>query len=637
MSHFNRNEIRRNGGDRNWSDSPANRRNQTRYNDNFQHGTNNRDYNGSGRRQEFRNEMQDDDILWHNRYTGAQAGNFPLSFNRQIYETPNNNFRQNLQSGGFGSGYPSPGNYHINYESQFDNYDQNIGQYNNTGRYQNFQFMEGNNESPFNTFNERFTRPPYNSTLNPYASPYTPNMSRIQPSERQENTISREQVVPEFNNSQIGISTNSTPSIRHGPLVPPIQQMNTPGKAEQNPFIRNQDFAVHSSNVSSTNSFSQEVGTQNRIPQTANSNLEQNPHNSQPSISKSLPPLNDNERSIEQSYRDKIREISNKLNNWVRISKKEYPVLAKDYMSWRTLYLMQAQVHGMHEIFEANYVPKHIKYSLPPAGDPCHLGRPELFLAAQELHNAIFAADNAMFFHQASFLTAAIEHNEIAKSFIRHNDVNPIQIFHDLDEAFIEQNPLTKGEFISTIWNLRPRSGEKLSGFFARLDIERSTLMNMFKHQLSDDDIFSIIQQSIPKEFMYTYMEMQNQKKSLAEVRKAMIALEIAMNRRTSAKRQDLANSANKFIHRNFDRQHNRIDSPQRGHYRYRDSDNRKSTSPRGTYQRSGNAWITRSGSDSGNIGSFQRNITDKSHATRFRTIAGPFAFSIAQWISWKK
>ena len=65
------------------------------------------------------------------------------------------------------------------------------------------------------------------------------------------------------------------------------------------------------------------------------------------------------------------------------------------------------------------------------------------------------AVDNLMFLHQASFLTSLIEHNKIAKIYINHNDVKPIQILHDADEAFIEQIPLMNEDFISTLWNLR--------------------------------------------------------------------------------------------------------------------------------------------------------------------------------------
>ena len=60
-------------------------------------------------------------------------------------------------------------------------------------------------------------------------------------------------------------------------------------------------------------------------------------------------------------------------------------------MSWKMLNFMQAQVHDMHEINKADYIPRHIKYTLPPASEKIYLGRPELYAAAQGLHTAIMA------------------------------------------------------------------------------------------------------------------------------------------------------------------------------------------------------------------------------------------------------
>ena len=173
---------------------------------------------------------------------------------------------------------------------------------------------------------------------------------------------------------------------------------------------------------------------------------------------------------------------------------------------------------------------------------------------------------------------------------------------------------------------MRPKHGEKLASFFARIDSERSSLSNMFKHILSDDDIFSIIQQSIPKEFLFTYMEMQNQKKSLMEVRRAMIALEIAMARRTSEKRHELANSANEFISRNFDRHHNRMDSPQRGRYRYQDSDPRKSSSPGRLPERKGATYVSKADADASRSSFQRRDNIDKNSRTERRGVKGPYS-----------
>ena len=67
-----------------------------------------------------------------------------------------------------------------------------------------------------------------------------------------------------------------------------------------------------------------------------------------------------------------------------------------------------------------------------------------------------------------------------------------------------------------------------------------------------------------------------------------------------------MANNANEFINRSFDRQHNRIDYPQREYYGYRDSDPLKSSSPGISQQRTGPTYVSKAGTDAGNRSSFQ-------------------------------
>ena len=223
MSHFNRNEIRRNGGERNRSASPENWRYRTRHNDNFRNGRYNQDYYGPGTSQESRNDNPEDGFLRYDRYTSSQGNNFPFPVNRQIYETPINHHTQLYQSGGYESRNSSPRNFNNNYDSPYSHQNHIIGQYINAGPYHNFQSTDGNQESPFNYYNERPSRPVHNSSLNPYASPFTPSNSRPHPVERQEKMVSRNQETQDFGKSKNEISTSSQPSIRHGPVVPPIQ------------------------------------------------------------------------------------------------------------------------------------------------------------------------------------------------------------------------------------------------------------------------------------------------------------------------------------------------------------------------------------------------------------------------------
>ena len=48
------------------------------------------------------------------------------------------------------------------------------------------------------------------------------------------------------------------------------------------------------------------------------------------------------------------------------------------------LFSMQAQVLRVYEIYEGDYITRHIKYGVPPASNKIYLGRPELYAAAQD-------------------------------------------------------------------------------------------------------------------------------------------------------------------------------------------------------------------------------------------------------------
>ena len=96
------------------------------------------------------------------------------------------------------------------------------------------------------------------------------------------------------------------------------------------------------------------------------------------------------------------------------------------------------------------------------------------------MYNAIMKYENQKLIFQGTAMVYAIEKHKTAGLFIKSNNVNPIQIFKDMDSTFIQHNRVTKGECISVVWNLKLQPGERLAAFFARLDIEYLNLSYMF-------------------------------------------------------------------------------------------------------------------------------------------------------------
>ena len=129
--------------------------------------------------------------------------------------------------------------------------------------------------------------------------------------------------------------------------------------------------------------------------------------------------------------------------------------------------------------------------------------------------------------------------------------MNPVQIFGDLDNHFIQQSQLTKGDLISQVWKMHPKPGERLSSFYARLDNACLQLASMFNHTISLPDKFAIIQKNAPTEFLQTFLQMLQNDRPLQEICQTMIALE-----NVSARRQAHAMQVDKFNREMYDRQH---------------------------------------------------------------------------------
>ena len=127
----------------------------------------------------------------------------------------------------------------------------------------------------------------------------------------------------------------------------------------------------------------------------------------------------------------------------------------KQYKIWRQAHLMQAQSDfHMHLLYDPDYIPACQQYPKPQPNDPEWEGRIELVNAAIELHNALITNHEWKINFQAMAISDAVSVNEAARVFVKTGCVDAKQILRDMDEAFIKQNPLTKGEFITEFFRL---------------------------------------------------------------------------------------------------------------------------------------------------------------------------------------
>jgi hypothetical protein len=185
-------------------------------------------------------------------------------------------------------------------------------------------------------------------------------------------------------------------------------------------------------------------------------------------------------------------------------------------------------------------------------------------------------------------ISEAVVENEIAHVFVKTGQVDARQILRDMDEAFIKQNPLTKGDFISNFFTLTKQQGELWSTFFPRIDNMKIEGWNLFSYAFTEDDEFAVIQKNLVKdthsvEYSATVYQMIQANKSLTEIKKAIIGIETL-----ARTRQAHAHSVRDFVQGKYDRQHNPMQSPQRDHWRHRhDRGSSRSPSQGSRYGRS--------------------------------------------------
>ena len=145
-----------------------------------------------------------------------------------------------------------------------------------------------------------------------------------------------------------------------------------------------------------------------------------------------------------QTFNNRLKELDNEHNHIMKCRKQDYPDFPEDpdshYMDWRASYLMQAQLHNMHLLFDPNHIPPHVLFPLPPADEAIFENRIELYQVAQDVHKAMVRNFASMITIQATALVHVLRKNVTAKKFIRQNAIDPVQIFRDLDSMWIFEN-----------------------------------------------------------------------------------------------------------------------------------------------------------------------------------------------------
>ena len=288
--------------------------------------------------------------------------------------------------------------------------------------------------------------------------------------------------------------------------VPSYQQVKSPIIEQQNPFSRATGTPGGQSTdhrLQNSQNQLQQNGSQNQTFQNVQNHNYQNVNNSYNTTNQQTP-LSESQKFKLQSFQARLKDLDNEHYHILRSRKTDYPDFPDNpdtkYMDWRATYLMQAQLHNMHVLFDPKYVPTHIMFPLPAAEDAIFENRPELYQAAQDVHSAMVRNYSAMIKVQANALVFVLRKDSTARKFIRPNAIEPLQIFRDLDSMWIQQNLMTKGEFVTRFFKMKPDRDERFGSFMARVDALQHELQSMFSYEVNSDDILAVMQQGITDE-----------------------------------------------------------------------------------------------------------------------------------------
>jgi hypothetical protein len=255
-----------------------------------------------------------------------------------------------------------------------------------------------------------------------------------------------------------------------------------------------------------------------------------------------------------------LRTIKPKDYNMFPKGDKNGHVTASEYCAWRRVFLIQLASDGkMNTVLEHNYIPPHKQCIVPQAHDPAFGGHDVIFHHAQRVVSSMERNYSTTIDNLALILMYVLQHCQLAQQFLNQDQIDPVQLFHDLDTLFIQQTKYTEADHIKKFWTLEIQENEMFSVFLARMEATRAELRDRFNHIITDANFQNVMQQSITGPEMFSvYEPLLDKRASLAEIKQRLIATDLHVRRRQN--KVSLTN----FIEQNFDRQHNRHGSPQR-------------------------------------------------------------------------
>ena len=252
-------------------------------------------------------------------------------------------------------------------------------------------------------------------------------------------------------------------------------------------------------------------------------------------------------------------------------------VTPSEYCAWRRVFLIQLARDGkMNTVLEHNYIPPHKQCTVPQVNDPAFGGHEVICQNAQRVVGSMERNYTTIIDNLALILIYVLQHCQVAQQFLNQDQVDPVQLFHDLDTLFIQQTKYTEADHIKKFWTLEIKEGEMFSVFLARMEAARAELRDRFNHIITDANFQNVMQQSILGPEMFSvYEPLLDRQASLNEIKQRLIATDLHVRRKQN--KVSLSN----FIEQNFDPQHNRFGSPQRRTHRFGDNNEyfRKSTS----------------------------------------------------------
>ena len=293
--------------------------------------------------------------------------------------------------------------------------------------------------------------------------------------------------------------------------------------------------------------------------------------------------MNERQKAHSADLMHQEKLANDQLNTISNTDKRLFPAFPKEdkngnispveFMRWRSITLLTAQaICGMNNAFNIKFVPLHHRVKAPSPEDPMYAGQDVLFGQAQRVWETLPRNWEAIRQQAANVLIYQLRDSKTAGTFIKPFKIDAAQIFADLDATYFLNTNYTKGDYITSFFQMKRYEDERFSVFVVRLDSARMELSSLFNVDIDEDMFKGVMQLSLHSEMKPLYNLLNESGASLAEIRRHMIGIETDILRReakTARKYdQDLngrvaASNLADYRNRTWDDKHNRRDSPQ--------------------------------------------------------------------------